>query len=156
MQRGIADTVTHKVVELFSGRFVYLHRAIRLVHYYKGPHLPEDDMFRTLEQDIFGLLVEKQKVAVHCTQPYLLQVISKEGCVSPSSLLKELETEEQIKAAKKSIRELVAVKSAVQSFKQDCFTRNSSVLNQQLSSFLQLAVNLAIEKGPLAGLLLTL
>ena len=38
-------------------------------------------------------------------------------------------------------------KSAVRSYKQDCYSRNSSDLHQQLSSSLQLAVNLATEKG---------
>ena len=38
-------------------------------------------------------------------------------------------------------------KSAVRSHKQDFYSRNSSDLHQQLSSSLQLAVNLATEKG---------
>ena len=38
-------------------------------------------------------------------------------------------------------------KSIVRSYKQDCYSRNSSDLHQQLSSSLQLAVNLATEKG---------
>ena len=38
-------------------------------------------------------------------------------------------------------------KSAVRSYEQDCYSRNSSDLHQQLSSSLQLAVNLATEKG---------
>ena len=38
-------------------------------------------------------------------------------------------------------------KSAVRSYKQDCYSRNPSDLHQQLSSSLQLAVNLATEKG---------
>ena len=38
-------------------------------------------------------------------------------------------------------------KSTVRSFKQQCYSRNSSDLHQQLSSSLQLAVNLATEKG---------
>ena len=37
-------------------------------------------------------------------------------------------------------------KSAVRSHKRDCYSRNSSDLHQQLSSSLQLAVNLATEK----------
>ena len=38
-------------------------------------------------------------------------------------------------------------KSTVRSFKQQCYSRNSSDPHQQLSSSLQLAVNLATEKG---------
>ena len=38
-------------------------------------------------------------------------------------------------------------KSTVRSFKQQCYSRNSSDLHQQLSPSLQLAVNLATEKG---------
>ena len=38
-------------------------------------------------------------------------------------------------------------KSTIQSFKRQCYSKNSSDLHQQLSSLLQLAVNLATEKG---------
>ena len=70
---------------------MYLRRGARLVKCYERD-TSDDDTMKRLYEDMFSLLVEKQKMIINIQQPHstaLVRIVAKDTFVSPSSFLND-------------------------------------------------------------------
>ena len=90
IEGGVLERVAKKIVEMVGGRFAYLRRSIRLVHYYNEdyPDLTDEDMLNRIEKDMLALSLENQREVIALMQPYssmLIKKISEVDHMAPSS-----------------------------------------------------------------------
>lgn len=91
MDKGVEEAVAEKIVGLVGGRFVHLRRSMILLEFYKT--LDINNSIQNIEKDLFGLIIEKQKVAINLCKPHsekLLQLISKQPSVSPGEFIEKI------------------------------------------------------------------